>query len=53
MIEPESTKGYVGVLMEIQMPEMDVFASTAAIRKLNGPARDIPIIALTVNANKD
>ncbi len=37
----------------LRMPEMDVFTATAAIRKLDGPARDITIIALTVNAKKD
>lgn len=39
--------------MEIQILEMDVFIATATIRKLDGPARDIPIIALTVNSKKD
>ena len=53
MIEAVGTKGYVGVLMVIQIPEMDVFTATAAIRKLDGPAWDITIIALTVNAKKD
>ena len=33
MIEAVGTKGYVGVLMVIQMPEMDVLTATAAIRK--------------------
>ena len=39
--------------MEIQILEMDVFIATATIRKLDGPARDIPIIALTINSKKD
>ena len=39
--------------MEIQILEMDVWIATATIRKLDGPARDIPIIALTVNSKKD
>ena len=46
MIEAVGTKGYVGVLMVIQMPEMDVLTATAAIRKLDEPARDITIILL-------
>ena len=38
--------------MEIQIPD-GCFIATATIRKLDGPARDITIIALTVNAKKD
>ena len=53
MIKAVGTKGYVGVLMDIQMSEMDVLTATAATRKLDGPARDLPIIALTANVKKD
>jgi signal transduction histidine kinase/DNA-binding response OmpR family regulator/HPt (histidine-containing phosphotransfer) domain-containing protein len=41
------------ILMDIQMPEMDGFQATAAIRELekNGPRR-IPVIAMTAHAMK-
>ena len=44
--------GYKAVLMDCQMPEMDGFEATAAIRTLDDPSRRIPIIALTANAMK-
>ena len=41
---------YKLILMDCQMPEMDGFETTIAIRKLSGPLRRIPIIAMTANA---
>jgi CheY-like chemotaxis protein len=41
------------VLMDVQMPEMDGFAATAAIRKAEiGTGRHLPIFALTARAMK-
>ena len=41
------------ILMDIKMPRMDGVQATQAIRALTGPERNIPIIALTANADPD
>jgi signal transduction histidine kinase/CheY-like chemotaxis protein len=49
-IEMVRQKSYDIVFMDHMMPGMDGIETTAAIRKLGGDYRSIPIIALTANA---
>jgi len=51
-IEKVKSQQYDVVLMDIQMPIMDGYETTKAIRMMESPQRSVPILALTANATK-
>jgi PAS domain S-box-containing protein len=52
VLEALKKKRYDLILMDVQMPEMDGFEATAAIRKMEPEGERIPIIAMTAHAMK-
>jgi signal transduction histidine kinase/ActR/RegA family two-component response regulator len=48
-VEKVKANDYDIVLMDVQMPVMNGYEATAAIRKIAGPKSQIPIIAMTAN----
>lgn len=40
---------YAAIFMDCHMPELDGYATTREIRRLEGPLRHVPIIAMTAN----
>jgi PAS domain S-box-containing protein len=49
-VEAVKEGGYAMVLMDCQMPDMDGFEATVAIRRLEGALSGVPVVAVTANA---
>ena len=54
MFEQSALNHYNLIFMDVQMPKMDGYQATVAIRKLSrSDAKNIPIIAMTANAFRE
>jgi len=51
-IEALNRTSYDLILMDVQMPEMDGFEATKAIRQMEGDRKHTPIVAMTAHAMK-
>ncbi len=49
-VEAQRVAPYDLILMDVNMPEMDGYTATAAIRALDGIAARVPVVAVTANA---
>jgi two-component system sensor histidine kinase/response regulator len=52
-VQAAATHAYDAILMDCQMPVLNGYQATAAIRGHEGPSRHAPIIALTASARRE
>ncbi|MBK7751091.1 MAG: response regulator [Flavobacteriales bacterium] len=52
-VKMAQARDYDVILMDVQMPEMNGYDATKAIRALGGDKSRVPILAMTANVMKD